>query len=138
MFRDFVQIGLQKSTFISKGFVVDKPKDTDINNAINTNPLNTGFGRNDIGVYMSDETDPRIADYIHKKRLGELPTGEDISAVHQDDDAIIQGMPNRGETLNQYEERVDAMLKHEKDERKRKLNEKKLKDAFKKVGLSTD
>lgn len=137
MFRDFRQIGLQRVVFHPCGVVVDKPKDVDINNAIHDLDENN-VPRSSLGALQSKETSPEVAAYIRNNLMTVYEKAEQLPENMRDDDAIIGAMPYRGETYNQYEERINAMLEEEKSSRKRKENERKLRDAFDALGLSSN
>lgn len=129
-----LEIGKQKSAFCPVGLVVDTPKDTAIKNAIYSDE--NGNPRNDLGVFMSDETSPEVRDYISRMHR-ERPETENIPDKMKNDDAIIEGMPNHGESLMQYEDRVQSLLDSEKEKIKTSKNEKRMKDALKSLGLSS-
>lgn len=137
MFRDFRTIGIQPNVFVPLSVVVDKPKDTDISNAIHALDDNN-VPRSALGALQSKETSPEVAAYIRNNLMQVYDKSEQLPENMRDDDAIIGAMPYRGETYNDYEKRIMDMLENEKSERKRKANEKRLKDAFNRIGISAD
>lgn len=75
---------------------------------------------NDVGVYMSDKTSPEVRDYMKRTVLKEQssqPTNETYLNTDGQDDALLDGMPNRGETRNHYEQRIIDMAETEKQKR---------------------
>lgn len=134
MYKSMREIGRQFGSYHSIGLIVDTPKDSAIKNAIFTDE--NGNPRNDLGVFQSEETAPEVREYVARMHR-ERPETENIPEKMRNDDAIIDAMPNHGESLMQYEDRVKSMVDDEKAKRKSARNEKKLKDAFKSLGLST-
>lgn len=87
---------------------------------------------NDVGVYMSDKTSPEVRDYMKRTVLQEQanqPTNETYLNTNGNDDAVLDGMPNRGETRNHYEQRVIDMAEREKQE----IQEKRARARYKKA-----
>lgn len=75
---------------------------------------------NDVGVYMSDNTSPEVRDYMKRTVLQEQAnqsTNETYLNTDGHDDALLDCMPNRGETRNHYEQRVIDMVETEKQKR---------------------
>ena len=132
-----MQIGIVHAKFIPVGTVVDKPKDTDIVNAIHSVDENN-VPRSALGALQSKETSPEVAAYIRNNLMTVYEKSEQLPQEFRDDDAIMAAMPNRDETFNDYEQRVLSMLENEKSERKRKSIEKKLKDAFERIGIASE
>lgn len=128
-----MQVGITPVRYGGITNIVDKPKNADLNNAIfkdeNGNP------RNDLGVFTSKETSPEVSNYIRNNLMAEHEKADQLPEQMRNDDAIIGAMPLHGETLNQYEERVANMLETEKQERKVRKTEKRVKDALKKAGF---
>lgn len=132
MYKSICEIGLQRVSYHPVGSIVDAPKDTAIRNSIYQDE--NGNPRSDIGVFQSDETAPEVRDYISRMRR-ERPDTENIPEKMRNDDAIIEGMPNHGESLMEYEDRVQTMVDDEKQSRKTKKAEQKLKKALKDLGI---
>lgn len=89
---------------------------------------------NDVGVYMSDKTSPEVRDYMKRTVLQEQanqPTNETYLNTNGNDDAVLDGMPNRGETRNHYEQRVIDMAEREKQEIQERRSRARYKKALK-------
>lgn len=93
----------------------------------------TGLPADDIGVYMSDKTHPDIKRYIEENLFAEISPTNQIKSDMQDDKAIMDAMPQKGETLNQYEARIQAFLDKEKESRATKKFEKELQEKVKAI-----
>lgn len=132
MYKSMREIGMQLIPFNSVGIVVDTPKDASLKNAIYQDE--NGNPRTDIGVFQSDETAPEVRDYISRMHR-ERPEAENIPDKMRNDDAIIEGMPNHGESLLDYEDRVQKMVDDEKEALRSKKLEKKLKELSKSFGV---
>lgn len=126
-------VGLQPVRFRPCGILCDAPKDAHLMNEVFTDE--NGNARSDIGMYQSSETSPEVRSFV-ANLMTPLGDTEKLPDKYRDDDAIVQAMPDHGETLNQYEKRVDSMLNDEKQARKTAKAEKKLKEALKQVGIS--
>lgn len=125
-------IGVFYAPFVPCASVVEAPKDSALLNAVFTDE--DGNPRSDIGVYQSAETSPEVRNFVSNlmRSVGET---ENLPDKMRNDDAILQALPNHGETLNQYEQRVNDMVEQEKISRKNAKNEKRLKEALEKVGI---
>lgn len=82
--------------------------------------------RNDIAVFMSKETSEEVRNFMKNYLLKDTSdksiepniSADDLSKLSNEDvDSILDSMPMRGETLNQYEKRIKDMLEKEKKER---------------------
>lgn len=101
--------------------------------------------RNDIAVFMSDETSEEVRNFMKNYLLKDTSdkssepniSADDLQKLSNEDvDSILDSMPMRGETLNQYEQRIKEMLEKEKKERTDRFKvakyHKDLKDALNK------
>lgn len=147
MFRDHMQMGLQKKH--SPVFSVDVGVSEDIEKRSILQSISKVEGnevpRNDIAVFMSEETSEEVRNFMKNyllKDVSDKSSEPNISAndlqklSNEDVDSILDSMPNRGETLNQYEKRIKDMLEKEKKERsdafKAARYKKELKEALNK------
>lgn len=122
----------------------DSEKKSLVNGILKSDEPN-GVPKNDLGVFMSEETSPEVREfmknYLLKDSSGLSGSDANISANDlaklSDDDisSILDSMPNRGETLNQYETRIQKYLSDEKAERERiarqRKRDKDLEEVFK-------
>ena len=82
--------------------------------------------KNDIAVFMSQETSEEVRNFMKNYLLKDTSdkstepniSADDLQKLSDDDvNSILDSMPLRGETLNQYEKRIKDMLEKEKKER---------------------
>ena len=147
MFRDHMQMGLQKKH--SPVFSVDVGVSEDSEKRSILQSISKVDGneapRNDIAVFMSDETSEEVRNFMKNYLLKDTSdkstepniSADDLQKLSDDDvNSILDSMPNRGETLNQYEKRIKEMLEKEKKERadafKASKNAKELRDLLNK------
>lgn len=119
---------------IDYGKAKDSEKKALVNGILKADDAN-GVPKNDLGVFMSENTSPEVRDfmknYLLKDSTGLSGSDAKISANDlaklSDDDitSILDSMPNRGETLNQYESRIQKYLSDEKAERERIARQRK-------------
>lgn len=133
-----MQIGQRSRTVplmtIDYGTAKDSEKKSLVNGILKADDAN-GVPKNDLGVFMSENTSPEVREfmknYLLKDSTGLSGSDAKISANDlaklSDDDitSILDSMPNRGETLNQYEARIQKYLSDEKQERERIARQRK-------------
>lgn len=93
--------------------------------SLTRNDEKNGAPHSDIGVYMSKETSPEVLEFMKNYMNFGNNSAHDVQisandlAKLSDDDvsSILDSMPRRKETLNQYEQRIMDFLEKEKSER---------------------
>lgn len=132
---NFQRLGLQSTRNASYKPCIVKVSEENQKQAVLNNIYKGKDGElptNDIGVYMSDKTSPEVRDYMKRTVLQEQshqPTNETYLNTDGNDDALLDGMPNRGETRNHYEQRVIDMAEREKQE----IQDKRARSRYKKA-----
>lgn len=147
MFRDHMQMGLQKKH--NPVFSVDVGVSEDSEKRSILQSISKADGneapRNDIAVFMSEETSEEVRNFMKNYLLKDASdkssepniSADDLQKLSNEDvDNILDSMPMRGETLNQYEKRIKDMLEAEKKERSDRFKaakyQKELKEALNK------
>ena len=142
MYFDNYQLGLRPRIGVIFQIDTGMPSNSEesaLKNALFSSDERTGAPKNDIGVFMSKETSPEVKDYMQNtimcdiKDAGAQISEQELSEMSADD--IFNAMPNRGETREQYENRVLKTLEEEK-EKVREKREQKKKEKFVKDFMS--
>lgn len=133
-----MQMGQRSRTVLLMTIDYGKAKDSEkkalVNGILKADDAN-GVPKNDLGVFMSEDTSPEVREfmknYLLKDSSGLSDSDAKISAndlaklSDNDISSILDSMPNRGETLNQYEARIQKYLSDEKEERERIARQRK-------------
>lgn len=136
MYRDLAQKGLIPRCGVHTDITIGVPvnaEDRAIQQLIVQPEDPNDAPKNDIGVFLSKNTAPEIVNYLKNTIMQKFDVkdadvsfgADDLKNLSDNDvNAIFDAMPQKGETLNQYEARVSLMLEQDKEnaERSKWLN----------------
>lgn len=146
MYRDLAQKGLRPRCGVHTDITIGVPIDSEersIQQLIVQPDDPSDAPKNDIGVFMSKNTAPEIVNYLKNTIMQKFDANDadvsfgadDLKNLSDDDvNAIFDAMPQKGETLNQYESRVSRMLEQDKENAERA----KWFNKFKSMKLKSD